>query len=859
MRFDIYLKTVTTLCLILLLTTLCVAGNNSVKNHFDPFGTGAEYPDLADGRKTPVPAITAYPLGEMSVKLDGIIDDPVWQLAETAKGLRIWSPNRGDIPCRETAFKIAYDDEAIYVAFAAYENDFSMLGDQLTRRDNITDSDFMGIYIDPYHDHTTAYNFMVSPSGVQGDRYVYNDGSMDNGWDAVWEAEVSRDENGWYGEYRIPYSAVRFKHSDKMTWGLNFYRFMHRHGEDTGWTVWDKETRGFVSRFGELRGLDGIPKKQTVKLLPYVVHRSTDPSDGDFHNFDNFGLDLAMNVTSNLTLNATFQPDFGQVEADPALLNISPFETHYQEKRPFFVEGQQYFWHPDFIQFNPRRIGTGDINSRIRAAGKLLGKTANGISIAALYAATDITGEGQAHNFLKSGDLLSHFAFAKFGREFKNGTHKVNLAQSMVIKPDDRDQFGNFATRDGYTTGADFDMNFKNREYNFHGSFIGSIVDPAELENDPTVDHEPIFGTGGNFELRRLGGLVKGGLWGKWETEKLDINDFGYIESPDELTSGFWSEYDWNPKPGNSLFRSGGFELSYRNTLFYSGNEGPIGPDGEPIWQYETGHKQSSELNLEGSLMWNSFWDMWGGIGGEGTGTSKYETRSFEGIRGPLIETQAAVWAWFGFQSDYRKPLKLSINFSRWFDEADGQGYELKLTGRLNATSAQSYTFNFSYDHDFSSEQHLDNFANPNYGIGGVSYLFAKLHRQTLNLTMRGNILFTRDLSLQLYLQPYMTTGDYHQPGELSNPNSFDFNSPESVPGFEFGDENNYDFRYTAVNTNVVLRYEYNSGSTFFFVWKQAYESYYRGNNDINLDLSDLFASKPENVFLAKMTYWFEI
>jgi hypothetical protein len=637
---------------------------------------------------------------------------------------------------------------------------------------------------------------------------------------------------------------------------------MHRHGEDTGWTIWDKETRGFVSRFGELRGLDGIPKKQTVKLLPYFVHRTTDdPAINNLHNFDNFGLDLSMNVTSNLTLNATFQPDFGQVEADPAQLNISPFETHYSEKRPFFIEGQQYFWHPDFIMFNPRRIGTGDLNSRIRAAGKLLGKTANGISIAALYAATDITDEGQAHNFLVNGDHLTHYAFGKFGKEFMDGAHSFNIAQSMVIRPEFPGTSHPIEERDGYTTGADFDLNFKDREYNIHGSFIGSIVDKVGDTRSDMIQPEPpqIYGTGGFFEVQRLGGLVQGGLYGKWETDKLDINDFGYLEAPDEIAAGGWTQYEWIPKPDNSLFRKGDIELSFRDSWFYSGAQGPRGTDGKPIWEYDTGHIQSSEVNLETSLMSKAYWDMWGGIGGQAEGSSKYETRGTPENPGPLVTEPVHVWMWAGVQSDYRRPLKLSVNFSRWFSEAEGQGYELTLTGRWNATKTQSYTANLKYDVDFNSETHLNNYFNPESPIGRKSYLFAKLHRETLNLVLRGNLLFTRDLSLQLYFQPYMTTGDYHTPVELANPDSYDFQPIEGVPDFEYGDENNSDFRYASVNTNVVLRYEYNAGNTFYFVWKQAYKSDLRGNNDINIDLSDLFSSQPENVFLAKVTYWFEI
>jgi len=509
---------------------------------FDPAGGGSGYPPAANGTEKDRPQVRAYALNGDPITLDGHLDDIAWADAETATGFRVWDPTRGASPSEETVFKVAYDENAFYIAVACLEADSENITTQLCRRDQMTGSDQISLYVDPMYDRNTAYNFRVNPSGAQEDRYVYNDGSMDTSWDGVWEVETTRDAGGWYAEFRIPFSCIRYRHSGNMTWGFQLYRYMHGRGEDTAWAIWDAETRGFVSRFGTVTDIRGVRPRRQLEILPYVVQQSTDPSAGgdgdDLDHFQNFGADLKMAVTSDLTLNAAFQPDFGQVEADPAVLNLSPFETWYEEKRPFFLEGIQFYQHPYFNMFYSRRIGTGSENSRIRFAGKLTGKTSGGVSVASLYAVTDVTEDGQAHNFMKGGEQQTHYLLGRFSKEFSEGRHRIGFMQSAVYKPEDRDAFGDFETRDAWTTGLDFDLNFHDRDYNISGSAVGSIIDPARLASDPSVTHDKTYGTGGSLQIRKLGGRLYGGWTGNWLTDKLDINDIGYLEMPDRLENG---------------------------------------------------------------------------------------------------------------------------------------------------------------------------------------------------------------------------------------------------------------------------------------------------------------------------------
>jgi len=823
--------------------------------------------ELADGRLAAVPSVRAYALGDEKIDVDGVLDDPAWEKAEAAWGFRKWDPARGEPSSEETVFKVAYDDEAVYFGVACYEQDASNIQGKLCRRDHLSDSDMVSLYLDTYHDRTTGFNFRVNVRGAKGDRYVYNDGNMDRDWNAVWEVETSQDENGWYAEFRIPFSCVRYGRAEKMTWGCNLYRYMHSRGEDTAWTVWDTETRGFVSRFGEITDLVAVPHSRQLELMPYAVARVTDPAvygPGDeLEHFQNFGLDLKYGLTSNFTLTAAFQPDFGQVEADPSLLNLSPFETYYEEKRPFFIEGNRYFEHPRFNVFYSRRVGTGDVNSRIRAAGKLTGKTDHGVTVAALFASTDVTGEGQAHNFLKSGEQRTRYLVGRFGKEFADGAHRVNVMQTGVFRSAERltsDEDG-YPSRDAWTTAMDFDLNFHDRDYNVEGSFVGSVVDPAVVASDPSIAHEKFYGTGGNLGIRKLGGTFMGGVSSRWESDKLDLNDVGFLTAPDETNVGGWLRYEHNSTRDDALFLRGHIGLDLWKSWLYAGNEGLDHDTAEVAWSYDRGHPENQGLNLDASGQLANYWHVWGGGGWEPEGTSKYNTRTYDGERGPLMSYPSGAYGWLGFNTDYRRPLVAEVNLNASGNERGSWNRSTSVGLDWTATEAMTYGISVSYRRSYSDAQHLDNFGNPGGGIGGVSYVFAELEQQTIDATFRSDFLFSRDLSLQLYAQPYLTVGGYGNPRELVTPDSYDLAPAVDVPRFDAEDVSDYDFRYSAMNINAVLRWEYRPGSTFYLVWKQGRDLYDKRletpNLETSLDPGALLRREPENVFLAKVTYWF--
>jgi hypothetical protein len=560
---------------------------------FDPEGHGSAYPPAADGRTEGKPSLPAHAIATGGIEIDGRLNEADWVAAPAATGFTQFAPDRGGEACEQTVFKVLYDEDALYIGVACYRENGTPITSCLSRRDNINSSDRIRVYIDPFHDLNTGYHFRLNPDGVKEDYYNYDDLYHDVSWDAVWEAETHVDEFGWYAEIRLPFSSVRYRAAEAMTWGFNVFQYVHSRGERSAWSNWERDQSGFMSRSGSITGIRGIRPPRQLEITPYLLAGSTDPADPEGSGFydeewdhlGNFGADLKYGVTADLTLNATFQPDFGQVEADPSQLNLSPFETYYEEKRPFFVEGAQFFYHPNFPVFYSRRIGTGSENSRIRFASKLTGKVAGDVSTAVLVAATDETGTGQTHNPFAEGHDQTWYAIGRFGKQFADGAHQVGLMQTAVIR--DTGSFSGPA-RNGYVTGGDFKLRFRDRMYELSGSFVASIVDELDWEGfDPDAHH----GLGWRAEIKKAAGDWKAAFTARLQSDELDLNDMGYLNDPNHYAVQAWVDRSFNDDGGDRLINEGNLHLRWYRSWIYAGRDfaEPGAPD-ETLWSYERGH-----------------------------------------------------------------------------------------------------------------------------------------------------------------------------------------------------------------------------------------------------------------------------
>lgn len=842
------------------------AASSPAAIHFAPDGTGPLHPDHADGRRHDRPQVNAERLrpGE-TITVDGRLDDPVWARAEAAFGFLQHEPQRRGEASVATVFKVAYDDHAIYVAVACWEDDMALVARRLSRRDTIESSDFVSIYFDPYHDRLTGYNFRVNADGVKVDLYVFDDGNRDPDWDAVWQAETSEDDRGWYLEVRIPLQALRFKPAASMTWGLQVFRWLHGRGEDTGWATWDRNESGFVSRWGTLTGLDGIASHRALEVLPYVAGGLTDEADPSrsrepLTRYLNWGADLKYNLTGALTAQATFQPDFGHIEADPALLNLSPFEVRYQEKRPFFVEGSRFFAHPGFNLFYSRRVGTGHEGSRIRAAGKLTGKLDGRWTVAALGAFTDVTDPERVHNPLRRGERETGHGVVRLARDLNGGNHRIGVMGTGVWRRHSEHTGTSNARshRDAYSGGIDWEFNLMDKAWGIDGSVVGTAIDPHPVAADPTLPRDPVYGTAGKLSLRKQSGSVRGALQGTWESDRFDPNDLGFLQANDEINTGAWVQYRYDANGEKTLLKTSYQYLQVQRSWFY-GEQARAATDGNDVWRHGRGHPQSMQLFFDSYNQTHGFRDVRLSVQHSMAGFSKHATRRFEGRPGPLMATSTMTWAQVRLQSDWRRDVVHSLQSATARDDRDGRLWELIYSLRWNAGRHLILRLSSGYTDRNEDAQWLENRADDQFGIDGVAYIFGRRDQKTLDATLRASYLPGRDVSFELYLQPYMTTGRHADARYLARPASRDLRPYDLDAGA-------FDFTYAALNLNLVYRWEYRPGSTIYVVWSHGRSSHDRRSFHTDPDAFDttlrpslLFDQEPRNTVLVKMNYWFSL
>jgi hypothetical protein len=837
--------------------------------------SGAVAKTSASASASTTPGVTAFRLGrDAGIRLDGRLDDAAWATAEAGSGFQSWNPVRGGQAYGSTVFKVAYDDNAIYFGVACAEPNPAEMTKRLVRRDGSFESDNVAFYLDPYSDHTSGYYFAVNSLGVQGDGVLLEDGGEDNSWDGVWQAETFEDADGWYAEIRVPFSSIRYR-PDAPDWGLDVFRETRARGQTDGWVVWDRDQAGFVSRFGHLDGIHGISAPRQLELLPYAVYSVTDPAmpnPEELGRYRNLGLDLEYGVTANLVANATVQPDFGQVEADPSSLNLTPYETVYAEKRPFFTEGTRYFSAPRFNVFYSRRIGTGQENARIRAAGKLTGKTKAGVSLGFLAATTDITAPGQAHNFAKTGQLPSNFFVARLGKEFADGRSYVNVMQTGVIRPGSRGQYGDAGSREAYSSEADFGIYLANRAYSVSGSFVGSAISSERAASMPAAPAVR-YGSGGGLTIRKLAGKWLGTADGRWATDRLDLNDAGYLRSPDFVQASLNVMRDHRPTGERRIFNSLQANANLNLGWMHAGRSGSDVHTGERAWSYGPGHRTTPSLGVNYFAQFRNLWATWAGISRQFESTQRYDTRNSyvraDGSRasipgGGVLLGEPATWtSWIGFESDQRRRVILHLETNYGIDWAHNI-YSYTSSGvTWSQSSAVQHHLDVGYEFRTDDTQHLDNYENTTGGgIGGVSYVYGQLRQQTVDVTLRSSLLFDRNKSLELYAQPYISVGRMHGPREILHADTY-LLVPYAAPGFNVEDR---DFRYASVNVNAVYRWEYRPGSTLYLVWthrRGAYDERWMSADPASyhpsLNTRMLFDSEPENTIMVKASWYLPV
>jgi hypothetical protein len=846
------------------------------------------------------------------IHLDGRLDEAAWKAAAPAGNFIQSYPKPGAPAPDQTEVRVLYDDGALYVGIRMFDAHPDSIAAQLARRDaSGIYSDWIHLIVDSYHDRRTAFRFSVNPKGVKKDVYTFNDGNEDLNWDAVWEVATRIDSLGWVAEYRVPLSQIRFGSSargSERTWGFQVQRDIARRQERDTWSPWVPDGRGFVSRFGDLRGLVDLPTPQRLEILPYASTRLTrapGSPDNPFFNANDvkpsIGGDLRYGLPAGLTLTATVNPDFGQVEVDPSVVNLSAFETFFPEKRPFFLEGSdvfsfgQVYLNNDYGSqryFYSRRIGRqpqravvgpsvafvkAPDQTTIAGAAKVTGKT-RGWTVGLLDAVTteeraDVLsdpGDTPTTRFSTPVEPLTNYFVGRVKHDFRGGATVLGSMLTSTIRDVSDAVFKDILRSNATFGGVDFEHDMSNRTWITTGFLAGSHVtgsqnaiastqlnsshyyqrpDADYLEFDPT--RTSLDGHIGEIALARTGTWY-GSLAYKEMSPGLELNDMGFQGRADFRALS--TDIGYQDYKAGKHFRNFGL-YGYSNHTWNFG--------GTSIFQSIAGGGYATFANL-----WNAGFNL-------GFNPSYFSDRFTRG--GPIASVPRAWNASINGGSDTRKPfwVSASINYSR--DESGAEFPSINTTVDLRPSTSIHVSFGPSLSATRSTGQFVrsvsDALATNTFGR---RYVFADLHQTTLAMDTRVEWTFTPVVSLQVYAQPFVSAGRFSNFKEFAAPRTYDFAvygrdrgtiarsssgvytvDPDAVgvaPAFQFGDPN---FNVRNLRGNAVLRWEYLPGSALFVVWQQQRSGFEPiGDFDAGRDIGRIFRTIPTNVFLVKATYW---
>ncbi len=865
---------------------------------------------LAGGKLNSIEkSVYALKLKDLNISLDGKLNESIWQ-SKPISGFTQRDPVEGKPASENTSVWVAYDNNYLYVAAKLNDSKPEYIDASLARRDASIESDWFSFFVDPYNDKKSGYFFAVNAGGTMSDGVFFNDSWDDNTWDGIWEAKTSIDKEGWCVEMRIPFSQLRFKEADEMTWGVNFARDLKRNKEYAYYIMVPKKESGFVSHFAPLEGLNGIKPKQRFEVLPYLVqkaqylkHDANDPFYKSNQYKTTLGADLKLGIGTNMNLDITINPDFGQVEVDPAVINLSASESYFNEKRPFFIEGANLFmfgiggannnWGFNFgwpELFYSRRIGRspqGYANSpdyenrpsetRILGAAKLNGKLNESTSVVALSAFTERTFT-TAYNYGNQSEFeiepFTHYGVARSKTEFNEGNQSLGFMFTTVNRDLESSPLKSSLSKNAYVFGTDgYTFLDADKEYVLTGAFSASYThgskeamqrlqkqsyryfqrpDATYMKYDPErTSLAGYFGRvmlnkqKGNFYLNAAFGMISPGF---------EDNDLGFQFMADRINGHLVLGYRWFEPDG--IFRRKQVYVSTARSFDFEGNN------------LSTLYWLNSNFTLE------NYWGF--GIGA----TYNPETLNKTSTRGgPIISNPSEYSFNVRFFSDQRE--KLSIMPSLFFaeDKLGGTYFSSNFSVEWRPNPRITLSIGPGYEANIDNRQWVGKFSDElAVNTYGTRYVFASINQKTVSADIRLNWTFSPTISLQLFMQPFIAVGSYSNFKEVAKIRSLDLNNygqggstitenngiytvdPDgagSTKSFSFSNPN---FNYKSLRGTAVLRWEVMPGSIFYFVWSHNQANYDDpGSLNIARDFKNLWSSQGDDVLMVKFSYWLDI
>ncbi|MEZ4777847.1 MAG: DUF5916 domain-containing protein [Flavobacteriaceae bacterium] len=845
---------------------------------------------------------TASIAGKGDITIDGKIDEAAWDVVAWTTDYLEFEPDVGTPPTEQTKMKIAYDDKNLYVAFICFQADPSTIEKRMGRRDDFP-GDWVEINIDSYNDDRTGFSFTISASGVKGDEFISNNGNFDDSWNPIWYMDTQVTAEGWTAEARIPLSQLRFGNNEEQVWGLQSTRRYFKNEERSTWQPLPANPPGWVSEFGELRGLIGLKPQKQLEIQPYTVAQldtyeeevGNPYRDGSDTKITG-GLDAKIGITNDLTVDLTINPDFGQVDADPGAIALDGFEIFFQERRPFFVENKNVFDYNfagnDDNLFFSRRIGrtpqgSGDgpntayvdnpVNTTILGAAKLSGKTKDGWTLGILES---LTAKEYAKTTNENGnedevlvEPLTNYFVGRVQKDFNDRNSYIGgMFTATVRNMADNLQF---LHSHAYSGGLDFQHNWKDRKYYVEGSAVMSNVrgsaeaitntqyslthlfqrvDASHVEVDPTKTS--LTGTGGRFEI----GKGSGGNWrynfgGNWRSPELELNDIGFLRQADDIRQYANVRRFWNNP--TSWFRQANIGLNQFSSYDFEGNYNRI--------QYE----------LNGYVNWKNNWWTEGG--------AAHKPRIFTNTvlrGGPRWRWSDENFFYLFSGTDSRKKFNMHLGYVNSWAKQQNFGLQRYV---VRFFYQPLNTLNLSLITEYEQNPNKTQYVTESSFNGTPRYILGEIDNESLSTTLRVNYNINPNLTIQYYGQPFIFNAKYSNFNYVNNPiaedlnervswydsNQITFNPATETDGafysvdedkdgtadYAFGDPN---FSFVQFRSNLVVRWEYIPGSEIFLVWSQGITGIGDPNNDFSTIIDNqLLSQRPQNTFLIKATYRF--
>ncbi len=842
------------------------------------------------GRVYPPRIYTTVRLQGRPPTVDGRLDDEAWKEGEWSGGYTQQMPTEGAKPSVETELKILYDDRNVYMAIRAYD-DPAKVHRYPGRRDDFNGYavDVVGVCFDSYNDKRTGFEFDLTAGGGKIDLLLGNgETEWDTSWDAVWDGKVAHDEKGWTAEFRVPLSQLRYGQQDEQVWGIHAWRWVARNQEEDQWQLIPRKNTGRMYQLGELHGIRGLPRSRHVELLPHVVGKtSSGPANpGGADRSGSLGLDAKVGLTSNFTLDATVNPDFGQVEADPSVVNLSAYETFFEEKRPFFLEGKKIlsFDIEGDQLFYSRRIGEAPSfapplaegetlkspeSTTILGAAKITGKTNHGLSLGILQSLTQKETARLSSPLGTSEPVVEPFGSYTVARLHKDWDKGNTSLGGMVTQTHRwiRDPQLAFLPTNALSGGVDFTRYFANRFWVLEASGVFSNVtgdraairalqtnavhyfqrpDASHLGVDPNATS--LFGHGGSV-LFGTSGKSRLGLTDHfhWYSPGLELNDVGYLRQADVLANQAF--LGWSEPTPKGPFRSYSAQLSR-----------------EDQWDFG-GLQAKGRTALDVSSTFRNKWAASGQLAFD----QDVDTRTLRG--GPALRTHDYFTVFLLAGSDPSRRLSLTTHGEhKWSVDDDSKASAFEGELQLRLSNRLSLFGELEHERLQDDLQYV-----ATAEAAGPRWLLGRIDQDTWALTFRVNLSLTPDLTVQYYGSPFISTGRYSAFKRATDPlahryagrfhafgpdqiayrpeaNVYDVNEV-GIPSYSFA---NPDFSFRQFRSNLVVRWEYRPGASLYVVWSQGrtdapnvWEPSFSSNWDA------LWATRPQNVFLVKLSYWF--